>query len=45
MVNTMHSTSGGEMTTIMTKLPTTVTRLTMMWITSVERLVQTTSTS
>ena len=38
-------TSGMEMVHIITKLPITVIRLVMIWITSVDRLVDTTSIS
>ena len=45
MVKIMHRTSGSEIEHIMTKLPTTVTVLVRMWITSEARLVDTTSIS
>ena len=45
MVNTMHTTSGGDMMSIIIKLPSTVTRLVTICTTSVERLTVTTSMS
>ena len=45
MVAAMHSTRGREMVHIMRKLPATVTTLVRIWMTSVDRLIHTTSTS
>ena len=45
MVKTMQSTRGMEMVHIRMKLPTTVTRLVSIWITSVDRHSATTSMS
>ena len=41
----MHNTSGTEIAHMMIKLPITVTILVMMWITSADKLVETTSMS